>query len=133
MPALIDVVDDEDYASSEDSDFAPETAADIETAAASEDSEPESDGAEQQQAKPKKPVKRKRAAQNEEAEDVGFENSGDEEIVGKGLKKQRRKRRKGEQDDDEGGEGGFVKTRRMAALAYVSLIDHFQMRSKERY
>jgi hypothetical protein len=54
---------------------------------------------------------------NEEAEDVGFENSGDEEIVERGLKRQRKKGRKGQEDEDEGGEGGFVKTRRMAALA----------------
>ena len=47
--------------------------------------------------------KRKRAAgHNEEAEDVGFENSGDEEIVERGLKRQRKKGRKGLEDEDEG-------------------------------
>lgn len=109
------IIDDSDYASEEDSDFAPEVAAPI----ASDESSASESEAESGDEKPfKKHKKRKRATgHNEEAEDVGFENSGDEEIVERGLKRQRKKGRKGHEDGDEGGEGGFVKTRRMAALA----------------
>jgi hypothetical protein len=117
MPPVIDDVEEGDYASSEDEDFVPDgapTAASA-SASASEDSESEADDA--TDTKRAKPTKRKRVkGQDEEAEDVGFENSGDEAIIGKGLKKQRRKKRRGE-EDDEGGEGGFVRTRRTAAQA----------------
>jgi hypothetical protein len=115
MPPDPLIIDDSDYASEEDSDFAPEAAAPV---GSGESSATESEAESGSEKHVKKPRKRKRAtANNEEAEDVGFENSGDEEIVERGLKRQRKKGRKGLEDEDEGGEGGFVKTRRMAALA----------------
>lgn len=114
MPPDHLIIDDSDYASEEDSDFAPEVAAPI---ASDESSASESEAESSSDKTVKKPKKRKRAtAHNEEAEDVGFENSGDEEIVERGLKRQRKKGRKILEDEDAGGEGGFVKTRRMAAL-----------------
>lgn len=119
---LVDYEDDSDYASAEDDDFVPDAAADAPTAAASASEASDSDEDSPATAETNKtPTKRKRAKkdQGDEAEDVGFENSGDEAIIGKGLKKAKRRKRKGEEDEDEGGEGGFVKTRRMAAMAYV--------------
>jgi hypothetical protein len=119
MPPAPLLVDESDYASEEDSDFAPETA----VPTASDESEASELEAESKSEKPiTKPKKRKRGSgHSEEAEDVGFENSGDEEIVERGLKKQRKKGKKGfkdeDDDEDDGAEGGFVKTRRMAALA----------------
>jgi hypothetical protein len=114
-PAIID--EDEEYASSEDSDFAPDNAP-IVAESESEDSEGEEPAESTSVKKPKaKPAKRKRG--EEEAEDVGYENSGDEEIIGKGLKAKKRKAKKGQDEDDEGGEGGFVRTRAMKALAYA--------------
>jgi hypothetical protein len=114
MPPNPLIIDDSDYASEEDSDFTPEVAAPV---ASDESSASESEAESGPSEKPiKKHKKRKRAAgHNEDAEDVGFENSGDEEIVERGLKRQKKKGRKGREDEDEGGEGGFVKTRRMAA------------------
>jgi hypothetical protein len=112
MPPDPLIIDDSDYASEEDSDFAPEVAAPV----ASDESSASESEAESGSEKLIKHKKRKRAARhNEDAEDVGFENSGDEEIVERGLKRQQKKGRKGREDEDEGGEGGFVKTRRMAA------------------
>jgi hypothetical protein len=120
MPPDPRLDDDSDYASAEDSDFAPETA----PLAASDDSSGSESGDEntvnKSNNRPKtNTAKRKRArvAATEEAEDVGFENSGDEEIVERGLKRQRKKGKKSKEDEDDGGEGGFVRTRRMAALA----------------
>ena len=112
------IPDDEEYASSEDSDFAPDDG----PAQASENSEDDGSDAEEtvkeaKKAKPKS-AKRKRG-QDEVAEDVGFENSGDEAIIERGLKKQRRKKGKGLEEDDDGGEGGLVKTRSMRAQEYV--------------
>ncbi|KFY30629.1 hypothetical protein V493_01787, partial [Pseudogymnoascus sp. VKM F-4281 (FW-2241)] len=126
-PPVIDDVEDDNYASSEDEDFVPDDA----PAAVASASESESEAEAEEEAaaavaapaakKGKPAAKRKRvkqAAGGEDAEDIGFENSGDEAIIGKGLKKQRRRRRRGEEEEeDEGGEGGFVKTRRMAAAA----------------
>ncbi|KAJ4292282.1 swr complex subunit [Collariella sp. IMI 366227] len=95
---------DEDYASEEDSDFAPDDAPAEESSVS--DDEDEADAAQ----KPK-PGKRKR--DGDEAGDAGFENSGDEAIVEKGKKRQRKSKRK--DGEDEGGEGGLIKTRRMRA------------------
>jgi hypothetical protein len=126
MPSEL-IPDDEEYASSEDSDFAPDDA----PAQASENSDDDESDAEEtvketKKAKPK-PAKRKRG-QDEEAEDAGFENSGDEAIIERGLKKQRRKKGKGVEDEDEGGEGGLVKTRSMRAQEYVlSLFVHWEL------
>lgn len=123
-PPLVDYEDDSDYASAEDDDFMPDADGDAPTAAASasEASDSEDESIETPDAQKKKPTKRKRAKKDdgEEAEDLGFENSGDEAIIGKGLKKAKRRARRGEEEEDEGGEGGFVKTRRMAAMAYVT-------------
>jgi hypothetical protein len=109
------ILDDEEYgSSSEDSDFAPDT---VPAEGSDESSDEESEsvaGATVKKGKPR-PTKRKRG-QDGEAEDAGFENSGDEALIEKGLKKQRKKNR--EVDDDEGGEGGLIKTRSMRALEY---------------
>lgn len=116
---LVDYEDDSDYASAEDHDFNPDATSKDDASDSEDDSAP----AAQIESETKKPTKRKRAkvdnGDGQEAEDVGFENSGDEAIIGKGLKKAKRRKRKGEESEDEGGEGGFVRTRRMAALAYV--------------
>lgn len=117
-PALDPVLDeDSDYASSEDSDFAPEAApaAAVSDSSSDSDSEPETEGG------AAKPKKRKRKTKDvQEAEDLGFENSGDEAIVKEHSKKQR-KNKKGknavEEEEGDTGEGLFVRTRRMAALA----------------
>ena len=118
---LVDYEDDSDYASAEDDDFKPDDAPTA-GASASEASDSEDETPEATEIERKKSVKRKRVKKDdeEEAEDVGFENSGDEAIIGKGLKKAKRRKRKGDEEEDEGGEGGFVKTRRMAAMAYVT-------------
>ena len=114
------VPSDEEYASDEDSDFAPDTGLvqeDVESSDeeldvdANSTTDPKAVGKE----KPKS-TKRKRAGEDiEEAEDAGFENSGDEAIIEKGLKRQKKKGRKAQVDEDEGGEGGLVKTRSMRA------------------
>ena len=97
------LIDEEgDYASSEDSDFAPDTAVDQ----ASEHSESE-DGDE--------PTIKKQGKPNSNEED-GYDNSGDEAIIEKGKKRRKRAKAKGEDVEDEGGEGGLVKTRRQRAL-----------------
>lgn len=105
-------IDDEDYASSEDSDFAPEEAPERGGEASSDDEdEPAGDAA------APAPAKRKRKTQAgdaDDAEDAGFENSGDEAIIGRGKKKQ--KSRQAQRDEDEGGEGGLIKTRSMRAV-----------------
>ena len=122
MPPEI-IPDDEDYASEEDSDFAPDalpaTTADITSDEESETEEPPEN--EKNAKKLKRPAKRKRA-QGEEAEDAGFENSGDEAIIERGLKKQKRKKRGEVVEEDEGGEGGLVKTRSMRAQEYVITV-----------
>lgn len=119
-PALI--TSDDEYASEEDSDFAPDDAAPTTQGDAEESSDEESE-AETSKGKEKekeKPTKRKRV--EEEAEDAGFENSGDEAIIEKGLKRRKRKGKKGVEDEDEGGEGGLVKTRSMRAREYVHVL-----------
>ncbi|KAL9942982.1 hypothetical protein ACHAQF_003911 [Verticillium nonalfalfae] len=103
--------EEDDYESSQDSDFAPE-----DEAALAHDDSGGSDADDADAA-----TKRKRpAAAGDEAEDAGFENSGDEAIVKKGnKKKKRRKEQNGiaadNDGDEEGGEGGLVKTRSMRA------------------
>jgi hypothetical protein len=108
---------DDEYASEEDSDFALDA-----VPALNEDSSDDEDDADElaidTKAQPK-PKKRKRDNE-EEAEDVGYENSGDEEIIGEGVR-ERKKAKKGkgkksnEELEDEGGEGGLIKTRSMRA------------------
>ncbi|EXF77503.1 bucentaur or craniofacial development [Colletotrichum fioriniae PJ7] len=108
-------IDDEEYESSQDSDFAPEDAAAADDGA-SEASDSEADDGEDAA---KTTTKRKRDAGGDEAAD--FENSGDEALIKKAAKK---KLKKAARDaaaalalgvDDEGGEGGLVKTRSMRA------------------
>ncbi|KAH8781389.1 bucentaur or craniofacial development-domain-containing protein [Diaporthe sp. PMI_573] len=105
-------IDDEDYASSEDSDFAPEEAQERGDDASSDDEDELA-----RDATAPVPVKRKRQTQagdGDDAADAGFENSGDEAIIGRGKKKQ--KSRLAQRDEDEGGEGGLIKTRSMRAV-----------------
>ncbi|KAK1586012.1 bucentaur or craniofacial development-domain-containing protein [Colletotrichum navitas] len=115
------IVDDEEYESSQDSDFAPEDA--IAADGASEASDSETDG-EDAAAAATKLAKRKRDADGGEAEDAGFENSGDEALIKKANKKRRRKTKDADaaaaaaaapDEEDEGGDGGLVKTRSMRA------------------
>lgn len=125
-PALIP--DDSDYESAEDSDFAPDAVPVDDEAAESSDDEVDA-----APVKPKPSAKRKRG--EEEAEDAGFENSGDEAIIERGLKRRRNKKKgkknggggdveiEGEGEGDEGGEGGLVKTRSMRAAEYVFFLD----------
>ncbi|KAL2124024.1 hypothetical protein VTJ04DRAFT_389 [Mycothermus thermophilus] len=101
---------DEDYVSEEDSDFALDDAPAEEESSVSEDE----DGEDGESATP---ATRKRAAGEAEAEDAGFENSGDEAIIERGKKRQKKSSK---EDDDKGGqaeedEGPLIKTRRMRA------------------
>ncbi|KAK4192006.1 bucentaur or craniofacial development-domain-containing protein [Podospora australis] len=112
MPPELDHEDD--YASEEDSDFAPEDARAEESSAFGDEEEGEGDGVASTTANPS-PEKRKRPGADDAAEDAGFENSGDEAIIEKGKKKRKRKNAQAA-DEDEGGEGGLVKTRSMRAV-----------------
>ncbi|RDW78436.1 SWR1-complex protein 5 [Coleophoma crateriformis] len=106
------IPDDDEYASSEDSDFAPEAA----LAEASQDSGSESEADDTTTANKTTVKTKRRHSPDKEADDAGFENSGDEAIIERGLKKQKKKGKKGKEDlEDEGGEGGLVKTRSMRA------------------
>ncbi|KAK1983220.1 bucentaur or craniofacial development-domain-containing protein [Colletotrichum cereale] len=109
------IADDEEYESSQDSDFAPEDAVAADGASEASDSDA---GGEHVAAKPKA-AKRKRDTDGDEAEDAGFENSGDEALIKKAKKKRRRKAKDADaaapDEEDEGGEGGLVKTRSMRA------------------
>ncbi|KAI0128820.1 bucentaur or craniofacial development-domain-containing protein [Xylariales sp. AK1849] len=100
---------DEDYASEEDSDFAPE-----DTHA---DEASEASGSEDDTGPTIAPAKRKCASDDNDANE-GYENSGDEAIISKGKKRQKKKdkRKDGAVDDDKGGEGGLIKTRSMRAI-----------------
>ncbi|KAK0646146.1 bucentaur or craniofacial development-domain-containing protein [Cercophora newfieldiana] len=101
---------EEDYASEEDSDFAPEDAPANESSP-SDDEEEEGDS--------EKPTsgKRKRSAPEPEAEDAGFENSGDEAIIDKGKKRQKKPKGKTPAvGDEEENDGPLIKTRSMRAV-----------------
>ncbi|PFH58968.1 hypothetical protein XA68_12965 [Ophiocordyceps unilateralis] len=100
MPSPINP-DDNHYASSQDSDFAPDEVA----AQASESSDSDEEGG-----KPRHGAKRQRSEADE-----GYNNSGDEAVIQKGRKRQRRARDKGEVQGNDGGEGGLIKTRRQRA------------------
>lgn len=111
------ILDDDVFESEEeDSDFAPD-AVPAEVSDESSDEEPESAEATVKKGRPRS-TKRKRG-QDEEAEDAGIENSGDEAIIERGLKKQKKKKKNKQEVEDEGGEGGLIKTRSMRALEYV--------------
>ncbi|QSZ34945.1 hypothetical protein DSL72_007807 [Monilinia vaccinii-corymbosi] len=118
-PALIP--SDEEYASSEDEDFAPDATPAQEESSESEEEHEDEDSAAVIDRSKKKTPKRKRG-DDEEAEDAGFENSGDEAIIERGLKRRKKKGKKGgkdEEEEDEGGEGGLIKTRSMRAQEKV--------------
>ncbi|KAG4030273.1 hypothetical protein MFRU_012g00190 [Monilinia fructicola] len=111
-PELIPL--DEEYASSEDEDFAPDAAP---TQEESSESEPEDADSTAVVDQPKRKATKRKRGDEEEAEDAGFENSGDEAIIEKGLKRRKKKSKKGgkDEEDDEGAEGGLIKTRSMRA------------------
>jgi len=100
---------EDSYASEEDSDFAPEDAP-------AKESSPSDDDDEENGEKPI-PEKRKRAAPEAEAEDAGFENSGDEAIIDKGKKRQKRPKAKQAAGLD-GDDSPLIKTRSMRAVEY---------------
>ncbi|KAK7422419.1 swr complex subunit [Neonectria punicea] len=96
--------EEEQYASSEDSDFAPDAA--VNQVSDHSESENEAD----------KPAKKRKPVDNAEAADAGYDNSGDEAIIKKGEKRRKRaKAKRTDNEDDEGGEGGLIKTRRQRA------------------
>ncbi|KXJ97634.1 bucentaur or craniofacial development-domain-containing protein, partial [Microdochium bolleyi] len=135
-PMLLDAEDD-DYASDQDSDFAPDAPGaanqDDDDASSSDDEDENNNEATSAVAGSKRdatglPTASKTAAaqnKNDDDDDEGFENSGDEAIIQRAHRKKRKKSRKhgggggdgeGEEDgEDEGGEGGLVKTRAMRA------------------
>lgn len=101
---------EEQYDSSQDSDFAPDAApaGPDSDASASED---DNDDADNKQVK-----KKRRVANDTKAENLGYDNSGDEAIIKKGEKKRQRAKTKAPiAEDDDGGEGGLIKTRRQRA------------------
>ncbi|RGP68241.1 swr1-complex 5 [Fusarium longipes] len=98
--------EDEQYASSEDSDFAPDDAPNQ----ASDQSDVEDEKDEDDKAT----NKRSRTA-DEDAADAGYDNSGDEAIIKRGEKRRKKTQTKGVQEDEDGGEGGLIKTRRQRA------------------
>ncbi|OTB17860.1 hypothetical protein K445DRAFT_315598 [Daldinia sp. EC12] len=102
---------DEEYASDEDSDFAPD--------AAPIDADPEASESEDDEVQLVAVPSKKRAADTDA--DDGFENSGDEAIIQKGKKRQKKEKRKDRdaEDDEGGGEGGLIKTRSMRAAEKV--------------
>ncbi|KAL0931884.1 swr1p complex component [Colletotrichum truncatum] len=107
-------LDDEEYESSQDSDFAPEDAV-------AEGGDSDGDDSEGDDENAATAPKRKRDAGGEEADDAGFENSGDEALIKK-AKKKRKKAKDADGaagDEDDGGEGGLVKTRSMRAAEKV--------------
>lgn len=103
--------EEDSYDSADDLDFAPDEQP---AAEVSDSSDSENDDASASIPRPKGKKRKRPTAGDGEAEDLGFENSGDEGIIRKGL---RRKSKRGEDvEDEEGGEGGLVKTRRMRAM-----------------
>ncbi|PSR94417.1 bucentaur or craniofacial development-domain-containing protein [Coniella lustricola] len=126
-PQLIVEDEEEDYASSEDSDFAPDEAPEqegdgIDSDASSENEQDDHDGTTTTATARKKRKHKDGQKQQQGAEDdAGFENSGDEAIIEKGKRKKNKKRRKGDkalddEEDEAGAEGGLIKTRSMRAL-----------------
>jgi hypothetical protein len=122
---------DSDYASEEDSDFAPDTAPAPELESSDSESDDEATAGNDSKGRSKvegkgKGKKRKRGG-DEEAEDLGFENSGDEAVIkeydsGGAAKRKKGKKGRVEELEDEGGEGGVVRTRSMRALEYVFFL-----------
>lgn len=101
MATTLHPVDDDEYNSASDDDFAPDAVApDDNDSSASSDGDDDVDPA---SAKKSRRSAKKRANGDEA---LDFANSGDEATISKA-----RKKRKKADDDDEGGEGGLVKTR----------------------
>lgn len=96
--------EDEQYASSEDSDFSPDNAP-----------QQTSDHSDLEDEDDKTTNKRSHPVDDEDAADAGYDNSGDEAIIKRGEKRRKKTHAKGVHEDDEGGEGGLVKTRRQRA------------------
>ncbi|KAI0486856.1 bucentaur or craniofacial development-domain-containing protein [Xylaria cf. heliscus] len=107
---------DEDYASEDDSDFAP-GAAPVEDGSESE-SESEAAGD-----KPASAASKKKRT-NDDAAEGDLENSGDEIIIQKGRKRQKKAKRADGDAEEEGGEGGLIKTRRQRALEKAERKSH---------
>ncbi|PHH58893.1 hypothetical protein CDD81_4175 [Ophiocordyceps australis] len=92
--------EDDQYVSSEDSDFAPDDAQ--ERASSQSDSDNEA---------PEPSNKQQLKGDNE-----GYDNSGDETVINKGRKRRKRAQQKGETSDGEdNGPGGLIRTRRQHA------------------
>lgn len=106
------LIDEDEYASSEDSDFRPDDAE-----AAARESEGEDSDSETEPAKQAIPAKRKKDATADGIDDGDLDNSGDEALVEKARKRLKKKKGKDDarQQEEEGGEGGLVKTRSMRA------------------
>ncbi|KAG5919820.1 hypothetical protein E4U42_006420, partial [Claviceps africana] len=100
--------DDEQYASSQDSDFAPDGAP-----------EPASDDSDSEDALADGLSKRQNtdAVAGRRSDDCdGYDNSGDEAVIVRGQKRRKRAQEKGQLvDDEDGGQGGLVKTRAQRA------------------
>ena len=109
------LVDEEEYVSEEDSDFAPDAAPAGDAASGASDSESEDEDNHGNSVKPgakrKRPTNKSAGADN----DDGFDNSGDEAVIGKSKKRQKKAGRKDGAARDEDGEDGLVKTRSMRA------------------
>lgn len=121
---------DEDYASDEDSDFAPDA---VPAEGASEASESEDESNDQSRTTTTVPTQKRKRPTGEDAttttaaaaDDDGFENSGDEAIIQKGKKRRKKAKQKdGAAEDDEGGEGGLIKTRSMRAQEKAERKSH---------
>lgn len=110
---------EEDYASSEDSDFAPEEAAERESTPSEDEAEAADATPDQTTATTTTSKRKRQAGDDHEAEDAGFENSGDEAVIGRGKKRLKRAAARHHGDDDEGGEGGLIKTRSQRAQEKV--------------
>lgn len=113
-----DPIIDEEYASEEDSDFAPGVAP------AENESESESESEAEEVQPTGAAPKRKRI--DADGADGDFENSGDEAIIKKGKKRRKKaKQAVGDaEEEDEGGEGGLIKTRRQRAQEKAERKSH---------
>ncbi|KAI0976008.1 bucentaur or craniofacial development-domain-containing protein [Xylaria arbuscula] len=112
-------MDEDHYASEEDSDFAPGGAAAEYDSGSGSESE---SGANVDQPTGATP-KRKRI--DVDAAEGDFDNSGDETIIQKGKRRQKKtKRNDNSAEEDEGGEGGLIKTRRQRAQEKAERKSH---------
>ncbi|KAK5629656.1 hypothetical protein RRF57_005371 [Xylaria bambusicola] len=106
--ALEPIIDEDDYASEEDSDFAPAGAAAESGSGSESESEATTD-------RPVGAIPKRKQIDTDTIEG-DLENSGDETIIRKGQKRQKKAKRDEGGAEDEGGEGGLIKTRRQRAL-----------------